>query len=561
MAAQNDNPQNDASEHEAGDYLNRDGFKVLTASSVASVFEWFDFFLYGAMAVVISQNFFSGVDESTAFVLALLAFAAGFAVRPFGAIVFGFLGDVWGRKNTFIITLLLMGASTFSVGLLPTYEQAGALAPWSLVLLRMLQGLSVGGVYGGAAVYVAEHVPANRRGFFTSWIQITATLGMALSLAVIFGTRTVVGEEAFVEWGWRVPFLLSVLLLAVTVWIQMRLAESPVYLRMKSSGRSSTRPWADAFGNWKNLRLILISLFGAVIGMAVIWYTAQFYVLFFMERTLKVDPALTNLMVASALLISTPLYVFFGWLSDKIGRRPIVLAACVLAAATYFPLFKGLTAAANPALAAAMESAPVTVKADRSQCSLQFDPIGKRTFTSSCDIALQYLARAGVTYEVVDGPAGADAVLYVGSASLTSFDGGNLSTAAFKEQRATWEKQASQLVAAAGYPLSADRDKINFPVAMAILVLMMSFAAMIYGPIAATLTELFPAKVRYTSMSLPYHLGTGWIGGFMPPVAFAMVAATGNIYSGLWYPLGFAVLTFIVGFFFLPETKGKDLRE
>lgn len=558
----NNSYDNPAAEQEIEDEsLDKGSFKVIAASSVASVFEWFDFFLYGAMAVVISRNFFSGVDESTAFVLALLAFASGFAVRPFGAIVFGFLGDLWGRKNTFIITLLLMGASTFAVGLLPTYEQAGALAPWALVLLRMLQGLSVGGVYGGAAVYVAEHVPSTRRGFFTSWIQITATLGMALSLAVLYGTRTIVGEEAFVEWGWRVPFLLSIFLLSVTIWIQMRLAESPVYLKMKSSGRSSSRPWADAFGNWKNVRLILISLFGAVIGMAVIWYTAQFYVLFFMERILKVDPALTNLMVASALLISTPLYVFFGWLSDKIGRRPIVLAACLLAAGTYFPIFKALTAAANPALAQAMATSPVTVEADRSQCSFQFDPVGKRTFTSSCDIILQYLARAGVAYEVVDGPAGVNAELKAGSTSLASFDGGALPKQLLKEQRTAWEKKAASILANAGYPVSAEREKINIPKVMVILVFLMSFAAMIYGPIAATLTELFPAKVRYTSMSLPYHLGTGWVGGFLPPVAFAMVAATGNIYSGLWYPLGFAAMTFVIGFFLLPETKGKNLRD
>ncbi len=563
MITENKNSHDDPTvEHEVEDEgLDKGSFKVIAASSVASVFEWFDFFLYGAMAVVISRNFFSGVDESTAFALALLAFASGFAVRPFGAIVFGFLGDLWGRKNTFIITLLLMGVSTFAVGLLPTYEQVGALAPWTLVVLRMLQGLSVGGVYGGAAVYVAEHVPSTRRGFFTSWIQITATLGMALSLAVLYGTRTLVGEEAFVEWGWRVPFLLSIFLLSVTIWIQMRLAESPVYLKMKSSGRSSSRPWADAFGNWKNVRLILISLFGAVIGMAVIWYTAQFYVLFFMERILKVDPALTNLMVASALLISTPLYVFFGWLSDKIGRRPIVLAACLLAAITYFPIFKALTAAANPALAQAMATSPVTVEADRSQCSFQFDPVGKRTFTSSCDIVLQYLARAGVAYEVVDGPAGVNAALKVGSTTLASFDGGALPKQLLKEQRAAWEKEAAHILANAGYPLSAEREKINIPKVMVILVFLMSFAAMIYGPIAATLTELFPAKVRYTSMSLPYHLGTGWVGGFLPPVAFAMVAATGNIYSGLWYPLGFAALTFVIGFFLLPETKGKNLRE
>jgi MFS family permease len=538
----------------------RDRVKVIAASSVASVFEWFDFFLYGALAVVISRKFFSSLDAASAFVMALLAFAAGFAVRPFGAIVFGFLGDLWGRKNTFLVTLVLMGAATFCVGLLPTYDQIGAAAPWILVVLRMLQGLSVGGVYGGAAVYVAEHVSHNRRGFYTSWIQITATVGMALSLIVIFATRTAVGEEDFNDWGWRLPFLMSIVLLGLTLWIQMRLQESPVYVAMKASGKSSARPWADAFGNWKNLRLILIALFGAMVGQAVVWYAAQFYVLFFIERTLKVDAALTNVLVASALVISTPLYVFFGWLSDKVGRKPVILAACLLAALTYFPLFNALTSAANPDLARAISTAPVTVHADPSECSIQFDPVGGRTFSSSCDIARSYLARAGVSYDTVDAAPGTVAELRVGDRVLSSFPGEQLSAADLKAQRADWAKQADQIVSAAGYPLKADSSKINVPLVLLILVALMSLAAMVYGPMAALLTELFPAKVRYTSMSLPYHLGTGWFGGFLPPVAFAIVAATGNIFSGLWYPLIFAAFTFIVGVLLLPETKGTDLH-
>jgi MFS family permease len=538
----------------------RDRVKVIAASSVASVFEWFDFFLYGALAVVISRKFFSSLDAASAFVMALLAFAAGFAVRPFGAIVFGFLGDLWGRKNTFLVTLLLMGAATFCVGLLPTYDQIGAAAPWILVVLRMLQGLSVGGVYGGAAVYVAEHVSHNRRGFYTSWIQITATVGMALSLIVIFATRTALGEEEFNEWGWRLPFLMSIVLLGLTLWIQLKLQESPVYVAMKASGKSSVRPWADAFGNWKNLRLILIALFGAMVGQAVVWYAAQFYVLFFIERTLKVDAALTNVLVASALVISTPLYIFFGWLSDKVGRKPVILAACGLAALTYFPLFNALTSAANPELARAIRSAPVTVHADTSECSIQFDPVGSRTFSSSCDIARSYLARAGVSYDTVDAAPGTVAEMRVGERVLASFDGKQLSAADLKAQRAAWGKQADQLVSAGGYPLKADSAKINVPLVLLILVALMSLAAMVYGPMAALLTELFPAKVRYTSMSLPYHLGTGWFGGFLPPVAFAVVAATGNIFSGLWYPLIFAAFTFIVGVLLLPETKGTDLH-
>lgn len=540
--------------------LDRETFKVIGASSVASVFEWFDFFLYGSLAVIISRNFFSGVDETSAFVMALLAFAAGFAVRPFGAIVFGFFGDLWGRKNTFLVTLGMMGVATFGVGLLPTYDQAGVIAPWILVGLRMLQGLSVGGVYGGAAIYVAEHVEQRRRGFFTSWIQITATVGMALSLMVIFTTRSLLGEEAFGDWGWRIPFLLSIVLLAVTVWIQLKLSESPVYLRMKASGKTSSRPWADAFGNWTNVRLILIALFGAMVGQAVVWYAAQFYVLFFMERVLRVDAALTNILVASALIISTPLYVFFGWLSDKVGRKPIILCACLLAALTYFPLFKALTAAANPAMAQAVASAPVTVHADPRECSFQFDPVGTARFDTSCDIVRSYLARSGITYEKVDAPAGSTATLHVGAQQLTAFSGVALATQELSQQRAAWEKQASGLIEAAGYPAKAESSEVNIPLVLLILVTLMSLAAMVYGPMAALLTELFPAKVRYTSMSLPYHLGTGWFGGFLPPVAFAIVAATGNIYSGLWYPLVGAAFTFIVGMLLLPETRHNDLH-
>jgi MFS family permease len=541
--------------------MGKDNFKVIGASSIASVFEWFDFFLYGSLAVIISRNFFSGVDESSAFVMALMAFAAGFAVRPFGAIVFGFFGDLWGRKNTFLVTLALMGVATFSVGLLPTYDQIGVAAPWILVALRMLQGLSVGGVYGGAATYVAEHVEQKRRGFFTSWIQITATIGMALSLIVIFVTRTLVGEAEFNLWGWRIPFLLSIALLGVTIWIQMKLVESPIYVQMKASGKSSSRPWADAFGNWKNLRLIAIALFGAMVGQAVVWYAAQFYVLFFIERVLKVDAALTNVLVAAALVISTPLYIFFGWLSDKVGRKPIILGACLLAALTYFPLFKALTAAANPDLARAVATSPVTVFADPSECSFQFDPVGNATFSTSCDIARSHLARAGVTYDTIDAPPGTLAELRVGERSLPAFRGENLGAQELRERRATWGKEASGLITAAGYPATADSSKVNVPLVLLILVGLMSLSAMVYGPMAALLTELFPARVRYTSMSLPYHLGTGWFGGFLPPVAFAIVAATGNIYSGLWYPLIGAAFTFIVGLMVLPETRHADLRD
>ena len=536
-------------------------FKVIAASSVGTIFEWFDFFLYGSMAGVISRHFFAGVNEVTAFTLALLAFAAGFAVRPFGALVFGYLGDLWGRKNTFLITLTLMGAGTFAVGLLPTYAQIGPAAPWILVALRMVQGLSVGGVYGGAAIYVAEHAPHGRRGFYTSWIQTTATVGMALSLAVIFGTREIVGADDFAAWGWRIPFLMSALLLTVTMWIQLKLNESPVYKRMKSTGKTSTQPWKDAFGNWKNLRIVLIALGGAVAGQAVIWYTAQFYVLFFLQRVLKVDDSISSLLVCAALIISTPLYVFFGWLTDKIGRKKVMMTACLLAALTYFPLFKMLTAAANPALSQAVASAPVVVTVDENECSFQFDPIGGKTFSNSCDIVQSFLSRAGVSYNKVDAPAGTVAELKVGDQVLPAFKGNEMAAGDLKTARADWEKQAGAMLSAAGYPAKADNDKINIGMTLLVLVCIMVFSAMVYGPMAALLVELFPAKIRYTSMSFPYHVGTGWLGGFLPTTAFAIVAQTGNMYSGLWYPLIFSLLCFVIGCIWLPETKDVDIHQ
>lgn len=540
--------------------VGRKHFKVIAASSVGTVFEWFDFFLYGSLAVVLSRNFFSGVNESTAFTLALLTFAAGLAVRPFGALVFGFLGDLWGRKNTFVVTLSLMGFATFGVGLLPTYDQIGTAAPWILVTLRMLQGLSVGGVYGGAAVYLAEHAPEGRRGFFTSWIQLTATLAMAMSLTVVFVTRVTLGEDDFSAWGWRIPFLLSIFLLAITLWIQLKLEESPVYLRMKSAGKTSAHPWKDAFGNWKNLRLILIALFGAITAMAVIWYAAQFYVLFFLERVLKVDGATANLLVTAALILHTPLYVLFGWLSDKVGRKPIIMAACALCALTYFPIFKGLTEAANPDLARAVKTSPVIVMADQSECSLQFDPVGTKIYTTSCDITRTFLTRAGISYKSAPAPASATSELRVGDQSLPAFDGRGLSAGELRERRAAWEKSAADLLASAGYPAKADPEEINHLLVIFWLFVPMIYSAMVYGPLAAMLTEFFPAKIRYTSMSFPYHIGVGWLGGFLPSVAFAIIAATGNIYAGLWYPIFFSALTLLVGLIFLPETKDADIR-
>ncbi len=545
--------------HSAEAGVGREDVKVIAASSIGTVFEWFDFFLYGSLAVVISRHFFSAVNESTAFILALLAFAAGFIVRPFGALVFGYMGDIWGRKNTFIFTLMLMGVATFGVGLLPTYAQIGAAAPWILIILRMLQGLSVGGVYGGAATYVAEHAPHSKRGLYTSWIQTTATAGMALSLSVVYLTRVSVGQEAFDQWGWRIPFLLSVFLLAMTMWIQLKLNESPVYLKMKAAGKATKSPFKESFGNWDNLKIVIIALCGAVIGQAVIWYASQFYLLFFLERILKVDGSVSNILMASALIIATPLYIFFGWLSDKIGRKKVMMTACALACLTYFPLFHALTGAANPALAAAVAKAPVIVYADDAKCTVQFDLVGGKLFGTSCDIPRSFLANAGVTYDFESAPAGTMGEMRVGDQVLQAFDGENLPTAELRTRRAEWQKQASDMLAAAGYPLKADVEQINYTMTMLILITIMGLAAMIYGPMAALLVELFPARIRYTSLSLPYHIGTGWFGGLLPMTAFAIVAETGDIYSGLWYPVGFSAFTLVCGLLFLPETKDRQL--
>src|ERR1700736_1250860 len=530
-------------------------FLVIGASSLGTVFEWYDFYLYGLLASVISAQFFSGVNDTTAFIFALAAFAAGFAVRPFGALVFGRLGDLVGRKYTFLITMSIMGGATFAVGLLPNYATAGVAAPVMLVLLRLLQGLALGGEYGGAATYVAEHAPQGKRGLYTSWIQTTATLGLFAALLVVIGTRTYVGEDAFKVWGWRIPFLVSVVLLAVSLWIRMQLSESPVFLKMKTLGTTSKAPLSEAFARWGNLKIVLICLLGAVMGQAVVWYTGQFYALFFLERMLRVDGATTNILTAIALVLATPGFIFFGWLSDKIGRKPIILAGCLLAFLTYFPLFEGLTRYANPALYAAQSAAPVTVIADPAQCSFQFDPIGKNKFDStSCDIAKSFLAKAGVSYNRVDAPPGTVAQIRGGATTLTAPDPRAVSGAERKAEIAAFQGKAKAALSAIGYPEKADPAAINKPMVVLILFVLVLYVTMVYGPIAALLVELFPARIRYSAMSLPYHIGNGWFGGFLPYIAFAMVAATGNIYYGLWYPIVVAGITLVLGLLFLPET-------
>jgi MFS family permease len=534
---------------------------VIGASSVGTMFEWYDFFLYGSLAANITHHFFSGVNETTGFILALAAFAAGFIVRPFGALVFGRIGDVVGRKNTFLVTMIIMGASTFAVGFLPSYQQVGMIAPVCLVLLRVLQGLAIGGEYGGAAIYVAEHAPPNRRGFYTSWIQITATLGLFASLLVIMGVRQAMTPEEFDEWGWRIPFLVSILLLGVSIWIRLQLKESPIFQKMKDEATTSKAPLAEAFGRWSNLKFVFIALFGCVAGQAVVWYSGTFYGLFFLQQTLKVDGLEANTIVAIALGLGTPFYIFFGWLSDRIGRKPLILAGLIIPALCYFPLFHMITEAANPALAAAQASSPVVVRADTAACSLQFDPVGKNKFDSkSCDIAKALLSKAGVSYETQALEAGANAVIVVGGRELAAPDPRVLEGQERAAAISAYQKEVAAVLAEAGYPLKADPVKIDRWMVIGIITLTTIFTAMVYGPMAAMLVELFPARIRYTSMSLPYHIGNGWFGGLLPTTAFMIVAATGNIYAGIWYPVIIAGFTFVVALFFLPETRHRDIN-
>ena len=543
----------------AGRPMSAEEKKVIFASSLGTVFEWYDFYLYGSLAAIIAKQFFSGLDEGSAFIFALLAFAAGFIVRPFGALVFGRLGDMIGRKYTFLVTILIMGMATFIVGILPNYNSIGVAAPVILICLRLLQGLALGGEYGGAATYVAEHSPQDKRGAYTAWIQTTATLGLFLSLMVILGTRTAIGEAAFADWGWRVPFIVSIALLAISVWIRLSMNESPAFQKMKAEGKTSKAPISEAFGQWKNLKIVILALIGLTAGQAVVWYTGQFYALFFLTQALKVDGATANLLVAASLVIGTPFFIVFGALSDKIGRKMIIMAGCLIAALTYFPVFEALTKAANPALYEAQQKSKVVVTSNPAECSFQFNPTGTVKFTSSCDIAKQVLASSSVSYENAVGAPGSVASIKIGEVVVESYSSKGLPAAEAKAKGDAFRKAVAENLKAAGYPAKADPARQNNVMIIIILTYLVILVTMVYGPIAAMLVELFPTKIRYTSMSLPYHIGNGWFGGLLPTTAFAIVAQTGNMYNGLWYPIIIASMTFVVGMIFVKETKDVDI--
>jgi len=545
--------------------MSADEKRVIFASSLGTIFEWYDFYLFGVLTAIIGAQFFAPLDEATRNIFTLLAFAAGFAVRPFGALVFGRLGDLVGRKYTFLVTIVIMGVSTFSLTFLPGYKTLGILAPIILIALRLLQGLALGGEYGGAATYVAEHAPPGRRGLYTSWIQTTATVGLMLALMVILASRfysggfafTPEGEKAFAqEWGaWRIPFACSGLLLLVSIWIRVKLAESPAFLKIKSEGKTSKAPLRESFGEWKNLKIVILALLGLTAGQAVVWYTGQFYALYFLQTFLKVDGPTANVLIAVSLLLGTPFFVIFGSLSDRIGRKRVIMAGCAIAALTYFPLFHALTSFANPKLQAAIEKSPVTVVSAPEDCNLVLNLTGTAKFTTACDLSRTWLANAGVNYDKVDGPSGTTATVKIGEQAVVGYDGKAPNA---KEEKARFEKQVRAALTAAGYPAKADPIPAfsgNWLALVGILTIMVIYVTMVYGPIAAMLVEMFPTRIRYTSMSLPYHIGNGWFGGFLPAISFSIVAAQGNIYSGLWYPIIIASLTFVIGMLFVKETK------
>lgn len=546
--------------------MTREERKVVFASTLGTVFEWYDFYLYGALAAIIAREFFSPADPGAAFVFALLAFAAGFVVRPFGALVFGRLGDMIGRKYTFLVTILIMGLSTFTVGILPSYGSIGVAAPVILIGLRLLQGLAMGGEYGGAAIYVAEYAPQGRRGAYTAWIQTTATLGLFMSLLVILGTRTLLGDDAFADWGWRIPFLVSIVLLVVSVWIRLSLNESPAFRRIKAQGRTSLAPVSETFGRWKNLRVVLLALVGLTAGQAVVWYTGQFYALFFLTQQLKVDPTTAQLMLAAALLIGAPFFIVFGTLSDRVGRKPIIMLGCVLAAATYFPAFQALAWAANPALTEAQaRNRVVVVVSDPADCSFQFSATGTARFVSACDLAKQTLATQSVSYDTEpSAESGAKGgarhtLIRIGTTEIVSPSAHGVPADEARRSAIAFRQAVGRALADSGYPAQADPERVNILLVVAILSYLMVLVTMVYGPLAAMLVEMFPTRIRYTAVSLPYHIGNGWFGGLLPTLSFAIVAQTGNMYSGLWYPVVVAGATAVVGMLMLRETKDVDI--
>jgi MFS family permease len=539
---------------------------VVAASSAGTVFEWYDFFIFGLLASVMGQHFFAGSPPAAQFIFALLTFGVGFAARPLGAIVFGAIGDTKGRKGAFMVTILMMGISTFAVGFLPDYNQIGIWAPILLVILRICQGFALGGEYGGAVIYVAEHSPAHKRGWNTSWVQTSAALGLLLALAVVYITRVSVGEKAFQEWGWRLPFLVSVFLLGIALWIRLQLEESPMFQAIKDEGKSSKAPLSEAFGNWPNIKLFLIALFAIMMAQGAIWYTGFFYIQVFLERQLKIDPQIINVWLMIVTVVSAFLYVFFGWLSDLVGRRPIMLAGMVLAVAAFFPAMHQLAKAANPALVAAQTATPVTVTANPAECSVQFNPVGKTpdgrdAFATSCDVAKSYLTNAGVSYDNVIAPAGTKAQIKIGDVTLESIDISALDAKAQKAAKTAFGATVKQALVGAGYPDKADPAKIDHVMVLAYMMVFVLAATALYGPLAAALVEMFPTRIRYTALSVPYHIGTGFFGGFMPATAVAIVATTGNMYSGMWYTVGIAIISLVIGFFFMPETRGRNIHD
>lgn len=533
---------------------------VVGASAAGTAFEWYDFFIFGSLTTIIARHFYADVGEATSYILALLTFGVGFVVRPLGALVFGWFGDKTGRKTTFLVTITLMGVATVAIGLLPDYDQIGIAAPILLLFMRVLQGFALGGEYGGAAIYVAEHAPAKRRGFLTGWIQTTAAIGLIMALSVILITRAILGTEAFDEWGWRIPFLLSFFLLVISLWIRLKLHESPAYKRMVSESTERQAPFRESFGTWKVGKFVLIALVGIMFAQGAVWYAGYFYTRFFMERVLKVEVATVDQLILAITLASAVLYVFFGWLSDRVGRKPVMIGGMLLFLIAVFPGFHALTNAANPALARAQASAPVTVIADPATCAVQFDPVGKTAFASSCDLAKNVLSNGGVSYNNQAAPAGTLARVLIGEVEVVSLEGAGLDAAALKAARTDVETRVKAALSEAGYPAKADPDGINLPGVFAILMVFMVAATAIYGPQAAALVELFPTRVRYTAMSLPYNVGTGWVGGLLPAASFALVAWSGNIYFGLWYAVGFTGMAAVVALLFLPETRGRDLN-